>query len=141
MTNLLSLKKDLNTQELAMLSTEIERRKKSRAVLWVLWLFTGTIGGHRYYLGDKGRALLQTIVFILAIVLGFSLMASAENEVEALIYGPMALFMFLSVPALWAIIDAFFIGRRLARKNEEIEISIIKQIKSMRSPTTAPPTP
>jgi len=48
-----------------MLSTEIERRKKSRAVLWVLWLFTGTIGGHRYYLGDKGRALLQTIVFIL----------------------------------------------------------------------------
>ena len=141
MTNLLSLKKDLNTQELAMLSTEIERRKKSRAVLWVLWLFTGTIGGHRYYLGDKGRALLQTIVFILAIVLGFSLIASAENEVEALIYGPMALFMFLSVPALWAIIDAFFIGRRLARKNEEIEISIIKQIKSMRSTTTAPPTP
>jgi TM2 domain-containing membrane protein YozV len=138
MTNLLSLKKDLNTQELAMLSTEIERRKKSRAVLWVLWLFTGTIGGHRYYLGDKGRALLQTIVFILAIVLGFSLIASAENEIEALIYGPMALFMFLSVPALWAIIDAFFIGRRLARKNEEIEISIIKQIKSMRSTTTAP---
>ena len=138
MTNLLSLKKDLNTRELAMLSTEIERRKKSRAVLWVLWLFTGTIGGHRYYLGDKGRALLQTIVFILAIVLGFSLMASAENEVESLIYGPMALFMFLSVPALWAIIDAFFIGRRLARKNEEIEISIIKQIKSMRSTTTAP---
>lgn len=138
MTNLLSLKKDLNAQELAMLSTEIERRKKSRAVLWVLWLFTGTIGGHRYYLGDKGRALLQTIVFILAIVLGFSLIASAENEVEALIYGPMALFMFLSVPALWAIIDAFFIGRRLARKNEEIEISIIKQIKSMRSTTTAP---
>jgi TM2 domain-containing membrane protein YozV len=138
MTNLLSLKKDLNTQELAMLSTEIERRKKSRAVLWVLWLFTGTIGGHRYYLGDKGRALLQTIVFILAIVLGFSLIASAENEVEALIYGPMALFMFLSVPVLWAIIDAFFIGRRLARKNEEIEISIIKQIKSMRSTTTAP---
>jgi TM2 domain-containing membrane protein YozV len=141
MTNLLSLKKDLNTQELVMLSTEIERRKKSRAVLWVLWLFTGTIGGHRYYLGDKGRALLQTIVFILAIVLGFSLIASAENEVEALIYGPMALFMFLSVPALWAIIDAFFIGRRLARKNEEIEISIIKQIKSMRSTTTAPPAP
>ena len=121
-----------------MLSTEIERRKKSRAVLWVLWLFTGTVGGHRYYLGDKGRALMQTIVFILAIVLGFSLIASAENEVEALIYGPMALFMFLSVPALWAIIDAFFIGRRLARKNEEIEISIIKQIKSMRSTTTAP---
>ena len=137
MTNLLSLKKDLNTQELAMLSTEIERRKKSRAVLWVLWLFTGTIGGHRYYLGDKGRALLQTIVFILAIVLGFSLIASAENEVEALIYGPMALFMFLSVPALWAIIDAFFIGRRLTAKNAAIEKQIIKEIKGMRS-TTAP---
>ncbi len=140
MVDLLSLKKDLDAQELAMLSTEIERRKKSRAVLWVLWLFTGTIGGHRYYLGDKGRALLQTIVFILAIVLGFSLIASAENEVEALIYGPMALFMFLSVPALWAIIDAFFIGRRLAQKNEEIEINIINEIKRLRS-TTAPPTP
>lgn len=137
--DLLSMKKDLSSQELSMLESEFRRRKKSRVVLWLLWWFTGIIGGHRYYLGDKRQALLQTIVFILAIVLGFSLIASAENEVEALIYGPMALFMFLSVPALLAIIDAFFIGRRLARKNEEIEINIINEIKSLRS-TTAPPT-
>ncbi len=140
MVDLLSLKKDLDAQELAMLSTEIERRRKGRAALWLLWLFTGTWGGHRYYLGDKGRAIAHTIVFVLAMILGFSIMASAETEVEILVYGPMALFMFLSVPALWAIIDAFFIGRRLAQKNEEIEINIINEIKSLRS-TTAPPTP
>ena len=138
MSDLLTLKKDLTTQELSMLSIEIERSKKSSTALWLLLLFTGLVGGHRYYLGDKGRAILQTIVFLLAIVLGFDLIASAENELEAFVYGPMALFMFLSVPSFWALIDAFFIGRRLARKNEEIEKSIINQIKSMRSNTASP---
>jgi len=137
MTDLLSAKKDLSAQELSMLSTELQRRKKSPVVLWLLWLFTGTFGGHRYYLGNKGRAIVHTLVFILAYILGFSFMATAETEIEALIYGPTALFLFLSVPALWALIDAFFIGRRLARKNEEIEIEIINKIKSMRTTPSA----
>jgi len=124
--DLLSMKKDLSSQELSMLESEFRRRKKSRVVLWLLWWFTGIIGGHRYYLGDKGRAIAQTIVFLLSLF------------VEVIFLEPAG-FSLLIIPALWALVDAFFIGHRLAQKNEEIEINIINEIKSSRS-TTAPPT-
>src|SRR3954454_13611721 len=35
-------------------------RQKSVGIAYVLWLLTGLIGGHRYYLGRTGTAMLQT---------------------------------------------------------------------------------
>lgn len=52
----LALKKDLSTEQLAMVQAEVERKKKSKLIMYILWLFTGGIGGHRYYLGDIGYA-------------------------------------------------------------------------------------
>jgi len=60
MSSILS-KHDLNTQELQILSTEMEKRKKSTGVTWLLWFFTGGIGGHRYYLGKIGTAIAMTL--------------------------------------------------------------------------------
>jgi len=131
--NLLEQKKDLSAEELSILDIELKRRKKSPTALWLLWLFTGTFGGHRYYLGDKSRAIAHTVVFLLAVILGFSIAGTADNAVEAMVYTPLAMFLFLSVPALWAVIDAFFIGRRLSYKNAEIEAQVINEIKKMRS--------
>ncbi len=36
-------------------------RRKSLSSAYVLWLFTGLIGGHRYYLGRPGSGFLMTI--------------------------------------------------------------------------------
>lgn len=33
----------------------------NRAVAWVLWVLLGLVGGHRYYLGNIGKGLLQTL--------------------------------------------------------------------------------
>jgi len=44
------------------MNAEYESAKKSPAVTWVLWVFTGGIGGHRYYLGDIGYAVAMTLV-------------------------------------------------------------------------------
>src|SRR5699024_11652728 len=44
------------------MSAEYESAKKSQVVTWVLWVFTGGIGGHRYYLGDIGFAVAMTLV-------------------------------------------------------------------------------
>ncbi|HIW46282.1 MAG TPA: TM2 domain-containing protein [Candidatus Yaniella excrementigallinarum] len=44
------------------MSAEYESAKKSQVVTWVLWVFTGGIGGHRYYLGDIGYAVAMTLV-------------------------------------------------------------------------------
>lgn len=67
---------------------QYEDRKKSQPVMWLLWLFLGYLGAHRYYLGNTGYAIAMT--FTLG-GLGF-----------------------------WALIDAFFINRAYARKNDEI---------------------
>lgn len=41
---------------------EYDSAKKSQVVAWVLWVFTGGIGGHRYYLGDIGYAIAMTLL-------------------------------------------------------------------------------
>lgn len=40
---------------------QYEDAKKTPAVAWILWLFTGGIGGHRYYLGDTGMGVAMTL--------------------------------------------------------------------------------
>lgn len=57
MTNLI-LKQDLNRDDLMMVQSEFDKRKKSSGTAWLLWLFLGGIGGHRFYLGHTGKGLL-----------------------------------------------------------------------------------
>lgn len=40
---------------------QYEDRKKNQTVMWLLWLFLGGIGGHRYYLGNTGYAIGMTL--------------------------------------------------------------------------------
>lgn len=44
------------------MNAEYESAKKSQGVAWVLWIFTGGLGGHRYYLGDIGYAIAMTLL-------------------------------------------------------------------------------
>lgn len=60
MNSILS-KHDLTTQELQILSSEMEKRKKSSGTAWLLWIFLGGVGAHRYYLGKTGTAILMTL--------------------------------------------------------------------------------
>lgn len=124
-------KSDMSAQELSMLSSELDKRKKSKTAMWLLWLFTGSVGGHRYYLGDTGRGIAHTIVFFAALIIGSSVTARATTF-EDVVYGQFTMILLLGIPALWALIDGFFIGRRLAQKNTEVEAGIIDRIKSMR---------
>lgn len=101
MDYILQTKSHMNTQELQLFEGELNKRKKSAIVLWLLWFFTGGIGGHRYYLKNYVYAIFMTLT------LGF--------------FG------------IWALIDAFFIMKRLKNINEETEREIIKDIASLRS--------
>lgn len=53
----LALKRDLTAEQLAMVDSEFEKRKKSKGIMYALWWFTTIFGGQRFYLGDTGRAL------------------------------------------------------------------------------------
>lgn len=54
-------KQDLTSHELQLLSSEMDRRKKSTATTWILWVFLGNIGAHRYYLGKVGTGVAMTL--------------------------------------------------------------------------------
>ena len=140
--DLLAEKKDLNAQELMLLEAEFGKRKKSPTALWLLWLFTGTAGGHRYYLGDWGRAIAQTVVFGVGLILAGAysahVMESATTIEDVVIQTNFGTLQALAIPALWALVDAFFIGRRLAYKNTQAELEVIHRIKNSRSSSTAP---
>lgn len=57
----LQLKRELSSQELGILASEMDKAKKSKGVAYALWWFTGIIGGHRYYIGDIGYAIGMTL--------------------------------------------------------------------------------
>ena len=135
MTNSLTAKKDLTTQELSLLDGEYQKQKKGSTPLWLLWLFTGGFGGHRYYLGDIGQGVFHTIMVLLAFFLASAWNAYVADTVstveDMMIYSSKSIYFF-AIPLFFALIDAFFINRRLAKKNAEIETRIINQIKGMR---------
>lgn len=47
-------KQEMDSKQLAILHSEVEKKKKSKVVMYALWWFTGVFGGHRFYLGDTG---------------------------------------------------------------------------------------
>jgi TM2 domain-containing membrane protein YozV len=61
--NNIMMKKGMTTEQLAMVASELERKKKSKGIMYALWWFTGALGGHRYYLGDIGIAIGMTLTF------------------------------------------------------------------------------
>lgn len=97
----LILKRELTAEQLAMVESEVERKGKNKVLMYILWLFTGGIGGHRYYLGDIGYAIGMTLTLG-----GFG---------------------------FWALIDVFFIGKRLEKKTAQLEREIIEKVKILES--------
>ncbi len=91
---------DLTDRELQVARLEIERRQKAAVVAWLLWLFLGGLGGHRYYLGPVWQGILMTVT--------------------------------LGGLGFWALIDAFFIPRRLRAVNKAVEEAVVRDILARR---------
>ncbi|MGE6917616.1 TM2 domain-containing protein [Achromobacter kerstersii] len=70
-----------------------DANRKSTGVAYLLWLFLGTVGGHRFYAGKTGSAIAMLILTILGVVLSIVGVG----------------FLMLFAVGIWAIIDAFLI--------------------------------
>jgi len=81
---------DLTERELLILRQEVDSRKKSVAATWLLWLFLGELGAHRFYLGRVGSGIVMLLtlggLFIWALVDAFiipGMLRANKHEVEA----------------------------------------------------------
>ena len=52
---------DLDERELLIYRDRMEHQRKSPLITWLLWLFVGAFGAHRYYPGNVGRGIAMTL--------------------------------------------------------------------------------
>jgi TM2 domain-containing membrane protein YozV len=71
-----------------------EANRKSMAASYILWLFLGAFGGHRFYNGRTGTAVTQLLMWI------FGVMLVSAFGIGLLLLVPLG---------LWLLLDAFLI--------------------------------
>lgn len=101
------LKSQLSAQELMMVSSIVEQNAKSPAAAYLLCIFLGGIGAHRYYMGKTGSAIAMTLILCIGSPLFF---------IGAFICG------------IWAFVDLFLIHNWLNDNKVMVERNAINQI-------------
>lgn len=81
------LKRNLGGQELAILESEMDKKRKNKGAAFLLWFFTGAVGGHRYYMGDFGYAIAMTLTLgglgFWALIDAFFISGTIDAKAEA----------------------------------------------------------
>ncbi len=128
--SLIALKSTLNTQQLQILTIEIDRRRRSTAVAYLLWFLLSWLALHKFYLGRITVGVIYLIapwLCILVIVSGF---AMAESDAAMGTVTLMAGLLGLLVYGIWWLVDLFTIPGQVMAYNENLEFEIITSLKA-----------
>ncbi|AUJ23463.1 MULTISPECIES: TM2 domain-containing protein [Virgibacillus] len=103
----------LTDHEKLLVSSELNRKGKNMLLAYVLLIFLGTLGIHRFYLDKKGTAITQ---LILSVVGGLT---------AIILIG----FIPLIIVGIWLFIDLFLVPGMVEKENERIEQEIIRNLR------------
>lgn len=117
----LAQKASLTDRELALLTSEMPNRTKSLAVAFLLWFFLGTLGIYHFYLGNKRRGWVMTILTLVGFVTVIILIGFV---------------ILIGLVVVW-IIDAVRMSTRVQQVNTTIESGLISEIIAGRSTVPA----
>ena len=87
-----------------------DANKKSLGVAYLLWIFLGMFGGHRFYAGKTGSAIAQLIISLI----GWALTLVVIGFLPLLFVG------------IWVLIDAFLIPQWIRNANNLLAVSLSK---------------
>ena len=107
----------LDTQQFMLIEQRVANESKSTGAAYLLWLFLGGVGGHRFYLGKIKSGLLMLAIFCL---------------------GWLTLFIgvgafLLAIVGIWALIDAFLIPGMIQQQKESVRASLTNQAMRLSS--------
>ncbi|WP_339642126.1 TM2 domain-containing protein [uncultured Pelagibacterium sp.] len=117
----------LTTQDRMLIEQRVTNDAKSAGVAYLLWFFTGGLGGHRFYLGKTGTAIFQLVLF----VVGWATVAVFVG------------FLVLAILGIWVLIDAFLIPGMIQGHKDAIRNRLTSEAamySSMGTPAPAEPT-
>lgn len=100
------LRTNLTTEELLLVNSEVEKRKRSLPIAYLLWFVLGAFGAHRFYFGKIGSGVAMLLIVVLT--LGFG----------AIISG------------IWALVDAFLMPGWQRNEVERIERETIELLQT-----------
>ena len=105
------------TQEKILIEQRVANEKPSIAVAYILLLFIGVLGAHRFYLGYTGSAIAMLLISITLVG--------------------------LIITAIWAIIDLFLVPGMVRSKMDGLRQKITMEAMANASDAapTAPPAP
>lgn len=93
---------DLTIEELMLIEQRVTNAKKSAGAAYVLWILTGLVSGHRFYLNRPGTALLQIASYF--VFIGF----------------------------VWWIVDGFLIPGMIQQHNAKVRGRLVDSLRTQK---------
>ncbi|GED67143.1 hypothetical protein BRE01_08450 [Brevibacillus reuszeri] len=126
-----NLKMDLTLEELAILESEMIKKRKNKEAAWGLWAGLSFFGAHRFYTENYGYASAMLLTSVFPIILLFIIpnINLGDSFTRLLL---SIFFILLAGSVIWSWIDAFFLNKRMDELNDQIERSILDNIKEQR---------
>jgi len=132
----------MSDHELSILNSEMEKYKKSTGLAYVLWLFIGTLGIHKFYIGKITMGIIYLVLGIGAwISLTFGITAAASGLLEGvetvasggevgMATGFILFIIFIIILGVMLIIDLVTIPRQIRKAYEKREAKAIEELKA-----------
>ncbi|API94313.1 TM2 domain-containing protein [Virgibacillus pantothenticus] len=96
-----------------LVNSELNRKGKNMLLAYVLLIFLGSLGIHRFYLNRKGSAIAQLLLSVIGWITVFIIIG----------------FIPLAIVYIWLFVDLFLIPGMVNRENEIIEKEIIQSLR------------
>jgi putative oxidoreductase len=126
--DIIKLKKDLSEHELAVLNSEIEKQKKSIGLAYFLWFLFGSLGIHKFYIGNTKMGILYLILGIVGWI--FLLSGIIFGEAALMGLGIIVALVFGIILGILLICDLFTIPRQIRKNYEEAERKTLAKVRS-----------
>jgi TM2 domain-containing membrane protein YozV len=133
MNKSIDAQKQLSDRELIIFNSELDRKRKSTATAYILYLLIGIVGGHKFYLGKPiaGLSYLLLLSSGLLLIMGgfasaFDPAATVEEVNTALTVGILP----LGLLSLLMLLDLLTIPRQIRKQEDRTRNKLLTQLVS-----------